>query len=274
MRAVRRKHDPRANFEEANAMEITSYTPGTPCWVDLGSPDPAATSNFYAQLFGWTVEDMGPDSGGYRMCSLRGKPVAGLGPQTRDDVPPYWTTYISVSDADVAANAVRKAGGQVFMEPMDVMDAGRMAVFADTTGAAFSVWQPNRHIGAGLINETGTVCWNELNTRHVEQAKEFYRDVFGWNAVSQPMGESTYVEWKVDDRTVGGMMPMDQRWPADAPSHWLPYFAVDDTDAAVAKVSELGGTVHVAPTDIPPGRFSVVSDPYGAVFSLIRLNPM
>jgi predicted enzyme related to lactoylglutathione lyase len=255
-------------------MEMTSYTPGTPCWIDLGSPDPAASADFYSALLGWTVEDLGPEAGGYRMCRLRGKPVAGLGPQQQPGVPPYWTTYISVSDVENTTQAVRDAGGQVFVEPMEIMDAGRMAVFADSTGAPVSAWQPNQHIGSALVNETGTVCWNELNTRAPDKAKQFYADVFRWGAQDQQMDSMTYTEWKNGDRTVAGMMVMDERWPADVPSHWMTYFAVDDADASAAMVSDRGGSVLVPPTDIPPGRFSVVQDPHGASFGIIKPQEM
>lgn len=255
-------------------MEITSYEPGTPCWVDLTSPDVTAAAEFYTALFDWTIEEPTAEAGGYRMCSLRGRPVAALNPQLREGMPPMWTTYVSVADADATTNLVRKAGGRVFGEPMDIFDAGRMAVFADTSGAAFSVWQPKRHVGAELVNETGTVCWNELNTRQPEQAKEFYRAVFNWGAESHEMGPATYTEWKVGDRTVAGMTPMDERWPADVPAHWLVYFAVDDADATAAAVTTRNGIVHCPPIDVPPGRFTILADPLGAVFGAIKLNPM
>jgi predicted enzyme related to lactoylglutathione lyase len=255
-------------------MEMSSYEPGTPSWVDLGTPDPTAAAGFYSELFGWDVQDQGPNAGGYQMAFLRGKPVAGLGPQQQTDVPPWWTTYVTVSDADVAAKAARDAGGQVFLEPMDVLTAGRMAVLADVTGAVFAVWQPREHTGAGLIGEPGTFCWNELATRETDAAPPFYRAVFGWSAREHPMGAITYTEWELNGRVVGGMIPMDSEWPGNIPSHWMVYFAVEDADAAAARVTELGGSVSVQPTDIPPGRFAVVSDPHGAVFSVLKLKPL
>ncbi|HEY2766376.1 MAG TPA: VOC family protein [Pseudonocardiaceae bacterium] len=251
-------------------MQIDSYEPGTPCWVDLGSPDPAAAAAFYSGLFGWEPVDQGPEAGGYRMAYLRDRPVAGLGPQQQPGRP-YWTTYVSVSDADAMAKGVRAAGGQVHLDPMDVLDAGRMAMFADSTGAPFAVWQPRAHTGAGLVNEPGAMCWNELATRDAPGAKSFYQAALGWTATDQEMGPVTYTEWKLGDRTIAGMMPMDDTWPPEVPAHWMVYFAVDDTDAAAARAEELGGTISVPPTDIPPGRFAVLNDPHGAVFSVIKL---
>ncbi len=253
-------------------MKMTSYEAGTPSWVDLSVPDPPAAGEFYRALLGWEIEDPGPDSGGYQIASLRGEPVAGIGPQFQPGAPPAWTTYVSVDDADATTAAVRAAGGQVVVEPMDVLTVGRMAVYFDTTGAAVAAWQPRDHIGAGLVNEQGTLCWNELATRDTAAAKEFYRDVFGWEGAAEPMGPIDYTEWKLNGRTVGGMLPMDDSWPSDVPSHWAAYFAVEDAGATGARATELGGGVRVPPTDIPPGLFSVLVDPQGASFNVIALR--
>lgn len=255
-------------------MEMTSYQPGTPSWVDLGTPDPEAASEFYSALFGWEVSDMGPDAGGYRMATLGGKNVAGIGPQTQAGMPPYWTTYITSADADATTQAVRDAGGQVMVEPMDVFTSGRMAVFADPAGAPFSIWQPQDHIGAERVNETGTLCWNELQTRQVDEAKEFYTKVFGWGSETHGAGPGSYTEWKMDGKSIAGMMPMGPHMPPQVPSHWEAYFAVDDTDEAATRVTELGGTVVMPPMDIEPGRFAVVQDPQGATFSIIKFKPV
>lgn len=256
-------------------MQIDSYEPGTPSWVDLGSPDPAAAADFYSGLFGWEILDQGPEAGGYRMAFLRDRPVAGLGPQQQPDIPPYWTTYLSVTDADAVTKGVREAGGQVFLEPMDVLDVGRMAMFADPTGASFAVWQPRAHTGAGLVREPGTMCWHELTTRKPEAAKAFYPAVLGWSVQDREMPglNCPYTEWQLGGHAIAGMMPMDDSWPAHVPAHWMVYFAVPDTDAAAARAEQLGGTVPVPPTDIPPGRFAVLNDPHGAVFSVIAMHP-
>jgi predicted enzyme related to lactoylglutathione lyase len=255
--------------------ERTSYEPGTPSWVDLGSPDLDAAVEFYGALFGWDVaESQSPEqTGGYRMAILSGKPVAGMMPLMQEGQPPAWTTYVSVEDADATAAAVKEAGGRVIAEPMDVLDVGRMAVFADPTGAVFSVWQPRAHPGSGLANEPGAFAWNELNTRDPDAAKSFYAAVFGWEPDDHDMGEmGTYTEWKVGDASVGGMMDMRGRVPDQVPANWLVYFAVKDTDAAAEKVKELGGGVAFGPIDIPAGRFAVVHDPHGAMFAVIKLS--
>ncbi|HEY2331192.1 MAG TPA: VOC family protein, partial [Acidimicrobiales bacterium] len=153
-------------------MEKTDYAPGTPTWIDLGVPDIPKAAAFYGSLFGWTAEEAGPaeETGGYCNFTYKGHRVAGLGPAMNPG-PPFWTSYFAVTDADAAVAKAKELGGQVFAEPMDVMDQGRMAVLADPTGAAFSVWQAGIHKGAELVNEDNTWCWNELSTRDLDTAK-------------------------------------------------------------------------------------------------------
>src|SRR5215212_7631103 len=171
--------------------EMTTSAPGTPSWVDRGSPDPGASARVYGELLGWETTEPGPveETGGYRMFTRGGKQVAGLGPLQQEGQPPAWTTYIASDDADATAKAADEAGGQVFTPPFDVMDAGRMTIIADPTGAIFGVWQAGEHHGAQLVNEPGSLCWNELATRDTGAAAKFYDAVFGWQADTQDFGD-------------------------------------------------------------------------------------
>ena len=258
--------------------EVAQHDPGTPSWADLGSPDLDSSIAFYSGLFGWQVDKGPEEAGGYSMAMLNGKAVAGLGPLMAEGQPPSWSTYVSVADVEDTAQKVRDNGGQVFMEPMKVeigdTHFGSMAVLADPTGAVFSVWEPHAHTGAQLIMEPGTLAWVELVTRDIDTAKKFYGEVFGWGADTSEAGPTTYTEWKLGQTSIGGMLQMNEEWPMDVPAHWMPYFAVDDADAAAAKAKELGATLRVEPTDIPNvGRFAVIVDPAGAQFSVIALTP-
>lgn len=255
-------------------MEFERYDNGVPSWVDLGSPEQAKAKEFYAGLFGWECPEGPPEAGGYSVCTLGGKTVAGIGPQMNPDFPPVWLTYVNVDSADDTVAKVSSGGGSVFMPPMDVMDVGRMSIFADPLGAVIGLWQPKTHIGAQLANEPGTVCWNELITTDLDASKSFYKAVFGWDAEDQgpPGGPPAYTEWKLAGRSVGGMMLKQGAMPADMPPNWGVYFAVSDTDAAVAKAQELGGAVFMGPTDIEPGRFAVLADDGGVVFNVLQLK--
>jgi predicted enzyme related to lactoylglutathione lyase len=257
--------------------ERTSYVAGTPCWADLGTPDIDAAVQFYGGLFGWSIPEgeNAEQTGGYRQAMLRGKPVAGVMPLMQEGQPPAWSTYVSVEAAEATAAKVREAGGTVLAEPMDVMGLGKMAIFADPAGAVFGIWQPGTFVGAEIVNETNAIVWNELNTRDTAGAKEFYGAVFGWGFEDMEVENvGTYTSLQVDGNAVGGMLDIIGRVPDEVPANWLTYFAVDDTDAAVAKLKELGGSVNMEPMDIVAGRFAVVSDPFGAVFAVIKPNPM
>ena len=117
-------------------------------------------------------------------------------------------------------------------EPMDVMELGRMAVFADPTGAVVGIWQPKEMKGAELVNEPVSVAWNELNTRDPDAAKEFYAAVFGWQAEVSEQGGADYVMFaRGDGSPVAGMMDIRKtEMPDEIPAHWLVYFAVADAD--------------------------------------------
>jgi len=244
--------------------ERTSYAPGTPSWVDLGSPDPAASAAFYGALFGWQAEmDPRPEAGGYGMFRLDDKLVAGLGPQMNHDLPPFWAAYVSVADAAETAAAATAAGGQVVAGPMDVFDAGSMAVLVDAVGSFISVWQPNQHIGAELVNQTGTFTWNELATTDLPGAQRFYQSVFGWGLDPEASNDGAAIFTLGDQVLCGAHTAGEGEFPA-----WSVWFSVDDCDASARQVTELGGSILMPPSDMSFGRGAVVADPHGAVFGI------
>jgi predicted enzyme related to lactoylglutathione lyase len=253
---------------------MPEYAPGTPSWVELSSPDTDAAAEFYGQLMGWSATEPGAEeTGGYRMFQMGGKSVGGLMGHMQEGQPTAWATYVSVADAEETADKIKTAGGTVVLEPMDVMDIGRMAFFADPTGAVFGVWQPKTFKGADLVNEPGSLCWNEVLTRDIDVEKAFYSSVFGWVA-GRPSFEGapdTYTVWELDGKQVGGMMQMtDDVVSAEVPPHWGVCFAVADCDGTVAKARELGASVTVEPVDMPIGRFAGLIDPQGAAFTIMQ----
>jgi uncharacterized protein len=279
-------------------LERDGYPPGVPCWVDTEQPDAEAAAAFYGELFGWELEDtMPPDApGNYFAAKLRGRDVAAVGSQP-EGAPPMatWNTYVWVDSADETAAKVADAGGSVLVQPFDISDAGRMAVFADPSGAAFRVWQAGRHRGAQLVNEPGTWNFSELNTRDFEGAKAFYGEVFGWEAEDIAMGEHQsgmfrrpgygdhlaerdpgIRERQADvgappgfEDAVAWLLPLTD----DPPPHLSVTFAVDDADEVAANAARLGGQVLVPPMDAPWVRVTVLSDPQGAVFTANKFVP-
>jgi predicted enzyme related to lactoylglutathione lyase len=251
--------------------ERTSYTPGTFNWVDLQTSDQEGAKAFYTALFGWEYDEVPIGEGMvYSMAQLDGHAVAAIGPLQGEGMPPHWNCYVSVDDADASAARARELGATLLAEPFDVFEAGRMAAFQDPQGAVLSVWQPKENIGAGLVNAYGALSWNDLLSPDVEASADFYRGLFGWDIEEAPGSEGQY--WSITNagRLNGGLMPLP---PGGHPA-WNLYFAVQDTDAALARAGELGAETVMGPIDVPNGtRFAIVRDPQNAVFS-VAAGPM
>ena len=246
---------------------------GQPVWVELSSADAAGSREFYARMFGWDIE-VAPDPqyGGYGMARLDGDDVAGIAPQQAPGMPTAWAVYIGTGDVDALAGSVQRAGGTVVAPPFDVGDQGRMAVFQDPAGAFISAWQAGqmRSFGSGRANTFG---WAELNTRDLDAARPFYRDVFGWTERSSELApDQPYIEFLQDGESVAGALPLGPDVPAEVPSYWAVYFAVDDVDEAHRRAVAIGGAEVVPPQDMPGGRFSLVTDPQGGSFGLLKLQ--
>lgn len=274
--------------------ERDGYIPGVPCWIDTSHPDPQAAVEFYRGLFGWEFEDAMPHGSPrrYFVARIRGGDVAAIG-SSPEGMPPMavWNTYIQVESADETAAKVRAAGGTTLTEPFDVMEAGRMAVFADPAGAVFCVWQPKRHKGARVINEHGSLNFNGLATDDLDAAAEFYGPVFGWRVLGvrdsfqawalsaygdhleelQPGNRQRTAEMGVPgfEDVVASIEPLRP----GVPPHWSVTFTVDDADQLAQRATELGGEVLVAPFDAPWVRMTVLADPQGAAFIASQFVP-
>jgi uncharacterized protein len=250
--------------------ERTQYAPGTFCWTDLTTTDQDAAKQFYGALFGWELEDFPVGNGVvYTMARVGGKDVGAISPQPqmlRDaGAPPTWNSYVAVEDVDAVAERAKELGATLLGPPFDVMQAGRMTVVQDPQGAVFAAWQPRDHHGAGLVNAPSALCWNELSTPDLDASKSFYTQLFGWSAEPFEGSPEPYLVIRVGERGNGGIRPLD---PPGMPPNWLVYFAVEDIDAALARVEELGGAKHAGPIDIGMAKIGIVADPQGATFAL------
>ena len=292
--------------------ERNGYIPGVPCWVDASEPDPEAAVEFYRGLFAWELEDTMPsgsdgnyfiartETRGWSLFDMSGESRAGEVAAIRsipEGAPPVamWNTYVWVDSADETASRVRDAGGAVEIEPDDVTESGRMALFADPEGAAFWVLEAMEHREARVVNDPGSLNFNGLNTRDVEAARSFYEAVFGWQTLTIPGAEMFtlpgYGDWLEGEHhpdlrkrwaeagaqqgfedVVATLNPIAEERP-DTPAHWSVTFAVEDTDATAATAAELGGIVLVPPFDAPWTRMAVIADPQGATFVTSTFTP-
>ena len=253
-----------------------SYKHGQFSWVDLMTPNPEASKAFYTELFGWRAVEIPTNQGGIYTQFMQGEhPVAGMGEMAdevkRTGTPAVWYSYFAVDDVDAIAKKVTAAGGTIDMPPMDVMTAGRMAIFADPTGARFNVWQGKDHKGAGLCNEPVSLSWNELMTDDVPKAKAFYEAVAGWSIERQEGMPNEYYMILNDGDMNGGILPKPPE-AARAPNHWAVYFTVADLETTMERIKALGGTAMMDIVEIPPGRFAVVFDPTGGAFTIFQMR--
>jgi uncharacterized protein len=256
-------------------VQMTDYPHGTFSWVELSTTDTGAAKTFYSSLFGWETEDSPVGGGVYTMCKKGDAYVAAI--QTLQDEmraqghPPFWMSYVSVDSVDKTAAKAEEIGGKVLAPPFDVMDVGRMAIVQDPTKASLALWEAKSHPGAGIVGEPGALCWNELSTDDVDTAQDFYTRLFDWTAEKQDMGTFVYTIFSNPHRQVAGMAPLTPEM-GPMPPNWGVSFAVEDTDASAARITELGGTVVMGPMDFPGGRFAVASDPQRAFFSVVTMN--
>ena len=257
-------------------MSAMARTAARPAWVELATDDPTAAQAFYGNLFGWQVEvSPDPQYGGYAMARLPegDGDVAGITAKMMSEAPTAWNLYIGTDDADALSAEIVAAGGSIIAPVLDVGEMGRMAIFADPTGAVISAWEAGRP-RTFRTGGPGAFGWAEINARGIDKARSFYETVFGWTSKTSPMGEGNpdYTEFSVAGEPILGGMEMMPMVPAEVPSYWMPYFNVENVDEAFKRAIGLGATELVSPSDMPGGRFAIVMDPQGASFGLLRMG--
>ncbi|MCC9307617.1 VOC family protein [Kitasatospora sp. RB6PN24] len=246
---------------------MTDFPPGAPCWAQLSASDPEAAKRFYGQLFDWTAAAPDPQYGGYTVLSLDGAPAAAVAPLMNPQQPVMWLLSFATNDTDATCEAAKKAGAQVWMEPMDVGELGRWALLSDPTGAPLSVWQAKQFAGFGVLDEPNAFGWIDLATRDTTAALAFYQGVFGWEVTPHEQ----YPMVGLAGKMFGGVMDMGDRFPKEVPAHWTPFFRVRDVDAVAGTASKLGADVLHGPTDVEMEngpRIAVIRDPQGATFGV------
>lgn len=256
---------------------IDAHAPGSFCWIEIVTSDPEKARSFYGTLFGWDAVNVPPEGPSfYRLLRHQGVDVAGLYGLPEEmrsaGARPHWLLYVAVDDVAAAVAKAKGLGAAILREATEIPETGRMALLRDPEGAVLALWQAGRHKGFGVVFEAGAPCWFELAVRDSERARRFYRELFGWE--TRPSQNASFPYWEIvhGGYPSGGILEMTPAF-GDAPAHWMVYFTVDDCDAAAKQVEELGGRVCVPPTDIANvGRFAVVNDPQGAVFSVIRIT--
>ena len=243
-------------------------------WHDLMTNDPASSLTFYSELFGWTGRqvEMG-GMGSYTFLNAGGIENGGMAAMDpAQKIPSHWLSYLTVDDVDELVQRAGELGLEVKFPPTDIPEVGRFAVVADPTGAHFAPFKGLRPAPPDPEGPppAGAFCWNELLTRDLAKAADFYGMLCGWGREDVDMGEmGSYALFKRGEKDAAGMMAMPPQ--AQGPCAWLTYVAVEDVDRTAKKITDLEGSLVVPPTDIPGiGRFAVGADPNGATFALFK----
>lgn len=252
---------------------ISAGKHGAVTWVDLSTPDAGAAVAFYRELLGWTdVEESDTPMGKYYIGKVGDHQAGGLmgqGPELAG-TPAMWTMFIYADDLAATVSRVEEVGGTILEKPFDIPGGAQIAVVADATGAMFGLFAGPEIEGEFFSEDVGRVCWTELLTRNPAAAEAFYAGLFGWTAHTDDSGGAPYTVFKMGDDMVAGMLQMPDGVPAEAPNHWSIYFTVADCVAAEKQVVELGGQVLVPTMTIEMGKFTVLSDPSGAMFNIME----
>jgi uncharacterized protein len=249
-------------------VSTIATTVGTFVWHEQVSSDPKQAQDFYTNLFGWDTELFKPGEVDYTMISSGGQNHGGFGKAQEGAPPPHWLGHVQVENVEETVDKAKSAGGSLAAGPFEMGEVGRFAIIKDPQGAFVSTYQPEGEATAA----EGVFVWDELGTTDVDAAASFYGDVFGWT--TKDMGEE-YGGYRIFERgetRLGGLMKLPDE---SMPAQWQPYVAVEDVDGTTAKASELGGSALMEPMDVPAvGRIAVIRDPQGAVFGIIKPEPV
>ncbi len=237
-------------------------------WVDLFTHDVAAASAFYAALFGWTI-----DEGAGSTCSVGGRTIGRIRRGATTEA--HWVPYLNVTNAEeLAAKAKANGGDVVAGSSSEEANGDRRLIVVDPAGAAIGLWQHRERDESEPLEVPGSIRVIELFFTPDQDQVAFHAATFGWS-VSAPMPtpKGTYRVFAQElGVPVGGALPMPAA-AGDARSHWIPYFRVADCSAIAQKISELGGSIVVPPTDMFRGRvfITIARDPTGAMFAMIAV---
>ncbi|MEU6406619.1 VOC family protein [Streptomyces sp. NPDC046985] len=246
---------------------------GTPCWADAMFGDVEAAKSFYGEVLGWTFGDPSPEFGDYSEASVDGKAVAAVvPPMPGQEAASQWRLYFASPDAAATAARIREHGGEVLVEPTRIGDLGAMCVAREPSGAVFGVWEAGTHQGFQSTGTPGAYCWAEVYTREPGAADDFLSAVFGYHVQRMEDDRIDYRMFDLGSEPVLGRMRMTDDFPSEAPSHINVYFTVPDCDAAVAAATAHGGVLRHGPMDSPFGRLAALTDPQGAVFTVIDVT--
>lgn len=253
----------------------TSYAPGVPCWVDCLTPDPVATTAFYAELFGWhrQAESQMPGYALLRPAENVGPSVIGGLAKSPGGGPASWTSYLACSNLSLSVALAAAAGCRIILPPVSV-GSGSVAIATDPAGGTFGFFKGASDEGIVLVDEVGALSGHVLLAPDPRASAAFYQ---GLTAAEKPIGAPeagrTPDESDDEDRVpylAGGLRAahvVRARIPVPT---WVPVFGAADLVDVVECARRLGAR----PLPIGPDGYvgvcgvTILVDPAGALFGV------
>jgi hypothetical protein len=247
--------------------------PGKFVWHNLVTSDGEAARQFYGELFGWEFDVR--DDGRYSVITFRGRNLGGILDASKDGNAPkrgHWLSAMSVASLDASLTAVEEAGGKQLEAPIDVSGVGRVVTVEDADGALLHLLFSDHGDPPDVEPPVHTWLWHELLANHADRALEFYESAFGYRA--EPLKKNPSSEYRVLWSSGDARAGILQNPFEKTRSAWIPYVRVDDPAALAERVTELGGSVVIAPRpDVRDGTLALVLDPSGAPLALQKWSP-
>ena len=243
------------------------------CWINMLTPDPDRSREFFASVLGWTYAEI-PGMG--HRAQVGGRDIGGVfdhaGPGTPPGTPVGIGVMVRVENADAMVAKVNALGGKA-QPAFDIGPQGRMADCLDPLGANIDVWEPKGSAGLEADStQHGVPSWFETLTTDVDRATRYYTELFGWTAEVSDMGGIQYTTFSLGGEPVAGMMQITPEM-GPIPPHWGVYFTMNDVDQAERDATKLGGSIFVPVTDIPGvGRFCGIVSPQGVRFYALQYS--
>jgi predicted enzyme related to lactoylglutathione lyase len=239
-------------------------------WYDLFTNDLQSASRFYEGLFGWSFSDTASKERVIKTISRDGVPIANaihIDSKKGNVNECLWLSYMSVEDVDRALTVSKKNNGTIYLQPKNLPNRGRVAIVRDPEGAIFGIVTTSDGDPPDQSFVRNHWMGSELWSKNPEAAIEFYHLLAGYEQRLVDMGAGQKYRLLVKKgQTRGGVVKIP--WD-DVKPNWLPYIAVEDVMAIVARVKKLGGRVLLAPDKaIREGRVAIIADPSGAVFAV------
>lgn len=247
----------RVLWNTAAMAKLETHPNGIPVWVDAmveSTEQRDGLMSFYTSLYGWTWVVGDENMGHYSIANLAGEPVMGIGqgPGGQGVMVPYFAS----DDIDATCAKAAELGGTVFVGPMEVPGAGKMALVTDTVGAVHGLWQGAEFKGFGVAYEANAAGWFDHASSDPATAAAYYEGLTGHSIIEPEPGMRVLAAGEQWFASVS-----ENQVPERTQAGWNSIYVVETLESARAKVRELGGTIVLEEMPVPGSAISVFVEP-------------